>query len=72
MLPVNNRAMAWFFHVIEQHDGQWACRHGRQEYDTHPLLDQAIEHISAIASLQRPAQIYVHRLDGNVESLGLV
>jgi hypothetical protein len=62
--------MAWFFHVIEQDDGRWACRHGRQELDTHAVLDQAIEHITAIAALQRPADIFLHRLGGTVESVG--
>jgi hypothetical protein len=61
--------MAWFFRVIEQDDGRWACRHGRQEYDTHPRLDQAIEHIQALAAQQRPAQLFLHRLDGTVEGL---
>jgi len=49
--------MAWFFRVIEQDDGRWACRHGRQEYDTHPRLDQTIEHIKALAAQKRPAQL---------------
>jgi hypothetical protein len=42
--------MASFFRVIELHDGQWACRHGRHEYDSHPLLDEAIDHIAALAA----------------------
>jgi hypothetical protein len=41
-------------------------------YVTHPLLNQAIEQISAIASLQRPVELFVHRLDGSVESLRVV
>ena len=45
--------MAWFFRVIEQDDDRWACRHGRQEYDTHSRLDQAIEHIKALSSDRR-------------------
>jgi len=72
MRVVNDRSMAWFFRVIEQDDGQWACRHGRHVYDSHPLLDQAIEHISAIAALQQPAELFVHRLDGRVERMGVV
>jgi hypothetical protein len=61
--------MVWFFRVIERDDGRWACRHGRQEFDAHPLLDEAIEHIKALAARQRPAQLFLHRLDGTVEGL---
>jgi hypothetical protein len=48
--------MALFFHVVEQDDGRWACRHGRHE--------QATEHIRVLAYESRPASIFVHRLDG--------
>lgn len=56
--------MALFFHVVEQDDGRWACRHGRQEYDTHDTLEQATEHIRTLAFENRPASIFVHHRDG--------
>jgi hypothetical protein len=54
--------VAWFFHIVERDDGNWACRHGRHEYDAHRELRDAVEHITAIASDQRPAEIFLHRL----------
>jgi hypothetical protein len=69
MLPVDACSMAWFFRVIEQDDGRWACRHGRQVFDTHLLLDEAIEHIRALAARQLPAQLFLHRRDGTIEGL---
>jgi hypothetical protein len=64
--------MALFFRVIELDDGRWACRHGSLEYDIHALMNQAIEHITALAANQRPAELFLHRLDGSVRSLGTV
>ena len=51
-------------------DGDWACRHGRQEYDTHAVLNDAIEHITSLAASHRPAELFVHHLDGAVRNLG--
>lgn len=56
--------MALFFHIVEQDDGQWACRHGHEEYDTHDSLDEALDHIRTLAYENRPASIFVHRRDG--------
>ena len=67
----NGMVMAWFFHIVEQNDGRWACRHGRHEYDTHARLEDAIAHVTEFACAQRPAEIYLHHLDGHVESVGL-
>jgi len=64
--------VAWFFRVVELDDGRWACRHGSHEYDTHPALNQAIEHIATVAAENRPAELFLHRLDGSVRSLGTV
>ena len=62
--------MALFFRVIELGDDRWACRHGRLEYDTHPQVGQAIDHITALAADHRPAELFLHRLDGSVARLG--
>jgi len=34
--------MAWYFRVIERADGRSACRHGRQQFDTHDELPQQL------------------------------
>ena len=39
--------MAWFFRAIEVAAGHWACRHGREEYDTHAELRSYIGSIAA-------------------------
>ena len=62
--------MAWFFRVVEQDDGRWACSHGRHEYDIHTDMNHAIEHITALATHQGPAELFLHRLDGTVRRLG--
>jgi hypothetical protein len=52
-----------FFRMIECEDGTWACRHGRDELDRHDDRDEALKHISRVASERRPARIFLHRLD---------
>ncbi len=66
--------MAWFFHLIEQVDGRWACRRGLQEYDTHAELHDAVEHVRALAAAAQPAELFVHRLDTHLAdgSAGMV
>ncbi len=61
--------MAWYFHVIEQDDHRWLCRHGRRVFDTHLLLADAIAHITDVAAANEPAEVFVHRLGGGVECL---
>lgn len=65
--------VALFFRIIEQSDGRWACQHGRLRFDAHNLLDDAIEHISAVAKEHaQAAEIYLHRLNGAVHLIGTV
>jgi hypothetical protein len=64
--------MAWFFRVIELADGRWACRHGRVEYDAHAELRHAVEHMRALAYAARPAELFLHRVDGSVERIETV
>lgn len=59
--------MAWFFRVIELPDGGWACRRGSTEIDGHPVLQDAVEHISTLASREVNAELFLHHLDGRVE-----
>ena len=61
--------MAWFFRAIEQADGRWACSHGRAVFDRHNELSDALDHLRDIAATMSPAELFVHRLDGNVESV---
>jgi hypothetical protein len=64
--------MAWYFRVIEQLDGRWACRHGHQIFDAHSELHDALDHIRALAATALPAELFVHYLDGTVDFRGSV
>ena len=44
--------MAWFFHIIEQNDGRWACCYGWHEDDTHARLEDAIAHATQLTTPQ--------------------
>jgi hypothetical protein len=61
--------MAWYFHVVEQDDHSWTCRHGRRVFDVHRFLADALVHITDLAAASEPAEVFVHRLDGSVENL---
>jgi hypothetical protein len=61
--------VAKFFRVVEQEDGSWLCRHGREVFDFHAQLDDAVEHTTGIAGEDRPSKVFVHRLDGQVQSI---
>jgi hypothetical protein len=63
------RVSTYFFRVVEQEDGSWLCRRGREEFDSHGLLDDAIEHTIGLAGEDRPSRVFVHRLDGQVETV---
>lgn len=62
--------MAWFLRVIELDTGDWACRHGTHEYDSHAQLEEALTHIKVLATLTPPAELFLHRLDGSVTTIG--
>ena len=61
--------MAYFFRVVGQDDGSWSCRRGRDDFDWFGQLDEAIEHTTRIASENPPSEVFVHHLDGRVESI---
>ena len=61
--------MAWYFHVVEQDDHSWMCRHGRHVFDVHRFLADALVHITDLAAASEPAEVFVHRLDDSVENL---
>jgi uncharacterized protein DUF2188 len=58
--------MTYFFRVLEHDDGTWSCRSGRREIDRHDQRDDALDHITAIASKRRPSQVLVQHLDGHL------
>jgi hypothetical protein len=63
--------MAWFYRVVELDDGSgWACRFGRREYDVHPDLAAAVEHMRRIAADDQASVVFVHRVDGTVDAMG--
>jgi hypothetical protein len=64
--------MAWYFRVIELADGRWECRRGLQHLDSHAQLHAAVAHLRSLAAGCRPAELFVHRLDGTVERRGAV
>ena len=60
--------VTWYFHAVEQPDGQWSCRHGRTIDVSHPDLATALEHLDQLAGAVggEPA-FFVHYLSGDVE-----
>jgi hypothetical protein len=67
--PRVGRVSTYFFRVIEQEDGSWSCSRGREDFDFHAHLDDAIDHITGIASEHSPSDVFVHHLDGRVQSI---
>jgi hypothetical protein len=63
------RVSTYFFHVVEQENGSWSCRRGREDFDFHAQLDDAIEHTIGIAGEHALSQVFVHHLDGRVQSI---
>ncbi len=64
--------MAWFLRVVEHPDGTWSCRQGLHQLDLHAAFEEAVAHARALAALRPPTELFVHRLDGTVDDLGLV
>ncbi|MGZ6779736.1 MAG: hypothetical protein ACXVGO_12150 [Mycobacterium sp.] len=57
-----------YFRAIE-HEGGWHCRQGSSVIDGHDDMDDALAHLSVLASADRPSQVFVHYLDGSVLSV---
>lgn len=62
----------WFFRVVEEAEQGWACHRGLEVIDTHTSLEEAVTHLRSIAEQHRPSQLFVHRLDGTAENLGII
>jgi hypothetical protein len=58
--------VSWFLRVVEEPVGTWTCRFGRDEFDKHPELEVALEHIRELAVSHAPAEVFVHHADGTV------
>ncbi|MGA8247941.1 MAG: DUF2188 domain-containing protein [Nocardioides sp.] len=58
--------MSWHFRAVEIQDDTWSCRWGNQDFDEHPTLADAIDHLRQLASRHQPALLFVHRRDGSV------
>jgi hypothetical protein len=62
--------MSWFLRAVEQHDGRWTCRFGREELGTHPTLPVALHHLVEIAielGGRENFDFHLHHLDGTFE-----
>jgi hypothetical protein len=62
--------MVWFLRAIEQPDGSWTCRRGREDHDNHESLHDAVEHLKTLAVEIGGAELFLHRLDGSVDLCG--
>lgn len=57
--------MAWYYRAIEDTEGSWTCRHGLQDYDSHPSAEDALEHLlRALAPADEPVVLCIHPLHG--------
>lgn len=61
-------AVAYFFRVVEGEDGSWSCRRGREDFDYHAALEDAIDHTTTIASEYLPSELFLHHLDGRMQA----
>jgi Uncharacterized protein conserved in bacteria (DUF2188) len=57
----------YFFRVVEQYDGSWACRRGRVDLDFHHTQEDALAHMTELAQQERPSALWVHDRDGNAQ-----
>jgi len=57
----------WFLRAVELPGGEWACRHGLAEFDTHAHLHDALSHLRVLADDFAPATLVIHHRDGLVE-----
>lgn len=62
---------SWYLRAIEQPDGQWECRFGRETLGLRPDLVSALHHLVEVATAQGGRhlfELYLHHLDGRIES----
>jgi hypothetical protein len=71
-LPATQSGRVATYRVVEQEDGSWSCRQGRDELDCHAQLDDAIEHTTGIARANLPSQVFVHHRDGRMSAIAML
>jgi hypothetical protein len=64
--------MALLLHAVEDPEGRWTCRRGREQLDPapghHPHLVDAVAHLRDVAQkLEGAVQIVLHFADGSAE-----
>lgn len=64
--------MALFFRAIESEDGSWGCHHGRENFDRHASLEEALQHLRELARAKAPARLIAHFLDGRIEQMDVI
>jgi len=57
----------YFLRIVEQQDGPWWFRRGRDDVKWFEEFAEAVEYATGIAGEHRPSQVLVHRLDGGAE-----
>jgi hypothetical protein len=62
--------VAWYLHAVERPEGTWACWWNRHEQDSHPSLDEAVDHLQALAVEIGECELFAHPADGAVLKLG--
>jgi hypothetical protein len=61
----------WYLRAIEQSDGQWECRFGRETLGLRPDPVSALHHLAEVATSlggRHLFELYLHHRDGRVES----
>ena len=48
----------WYFRVVEQEGGRWACRYGNSVFDTHAEMSDATEHITKAGNPARSRRAF--------------
>ncbi len=63
--------MSWYLRAVEQVDGQWSCRFGRQDLGVEPdreaVLRKLVQTAGDLGGRDRFV-IYLHHADGKFES----
>jgi len=57
----------FFLRILEQQDGSWWFRRGREDVKRFGELDDAVAYATDIAGGNRPSEVVVHRRDGRVQ-----
>lgn len=62
-------SVALFLRAFEHPDG-WECRQGNRVWDSHPTLEEAVDHLRELArAMEGPVLLIAHRLGGPIEHL---